>query len=65
MAVINQSPAGQPSISSSTITFNDVIATGSPFRQSRKTVEAPSAKVTLGDSTSLSVTGQLWPLGLI
>ena len=64
MAVINQSPAGQSSVTLSGIVLDSIDATASPFWQSRKIVGSASVKVQLGgEDISIPTTGQIWPLG--
>lgn len=67
MAVINQSPAGQTSVSLSGIVLDSIDASGTPFRQSRKIVGSPSVEMRLGGDTgpAIPTTGQIWPLGLV
>jgi hypothetical protein len=55
MATINQSPAGQASVTLSGIGFDDIEASGTPFRQSRKVVGSPSVAVSFGGEVAGSV----------
>ena len=45
MAVINQSPTGQASVALSGTSFNDIAASATPFRRSRKIVQGASVAV--------------------
>jgi len=52
MATINQSPAGQASVTLSGISFNGITATATPVRTGlRFTVEGASVAITFGGST--------------
>lgn len=63
MAIINQSPANQTSLSVSNISFSDIVLIATPYWQSRKIVESASVETTIGDTgaSSLPTTGQIWP----
>lgn len=67
MAIITQSPAGQPSVSLSGIAFI-VETSATPTRRGRKVVSGGTIAASLGTTTStgpvIPTTGQIWPLGL-
>lgn len=70
MATINQSPAGQSSVSLSAITFNALAATGTPSRSRRNTVGSLSVAASIGAAGGgggggpvVPTTGQIWPSG--
>jgi len=55
MATINQSPAGQTSVTLSGISFNGITATASPVRTGlRLTVEGGSIAVSFGGGTTIT-----------
>jgi hypothetical protein len=68
MAIINQSPAGQPSVSFPAV---NIEASGvDPFRQRRNIVGISSIALTFNGENSVGpptvpTAGQIWPLGLI
>jgi hypothetical protein len=70
MATINQSPAGQASVTLSGISFNGITATATPVRTGlRLAVQGGSFAVNLGCSPqppgpTIPTTGQIWPLGI-
>lgn len=67
MAIINQSPATQTSVSLSNLRVNSINASGTPYWQSRKIVGSASVEATIGGTgtPSLPTTGQIWPSGFI
>jgi hypothetical protein len=56
MATINQSPAGQASVTLSGIGFDEIEATGTPSWQSRKIVGSPSVAVSFGGGSAIMQT---------
>jgi hypothetical protein len=71
MATINQSPAGQASVTLSGISLNGITATTSPYWQSTKIVQGGSFAVSFSGETpappplAIPTTGQIWPLGFV
>jgi hypothetical protein len=66
MATINQSPAGQTSVTLSGISLNGITATASPYWESTKIVQGGSFAVYLGSAPLVIPTsGQIWPLGFV
>lgn len=70
MATINQSPASQSSVSLSAITFDALIASGTPSRSRRNTVGSPSVAASFGSGSGsgaagpvVPTSGQIWPSG--
>ena len=69
MATINQSPAGQISVSLGAIRFNSLAASATPQRRSRRIlVGSPSVAASFGSPGSSGsggepepTTGQIWP----
>jgi hypothetical protein len=71
MATINQSPAGQASVTLSGISFNSITATATPERiPARFTVQGASVAISFGGGApeppgpTIPTTGQIWPLGI-
>jgi hypothetical protein len=71
MATINQSPAGQASVTLSGISLNGITATASPYWESTKIVQGGSFAVSFSGETpappplAIPTTGQIWPLGFV
>jgi len=64
MATINQSPAGQVSVSLSGIGLDGITATGSPYRESTKIVQGGSFAVSFGSVTT-NITTEAILAGLV
>lgn len=58
MATINQSPAGQTSVSLSGIVLDSIDASGTPFWQSRKIVGSASVQIQLGGEQTVALLGR-------
>lgn len=66
MAIINQNPSGQTSISISTIEFDSIGISSDGTRQRRNIVENLSVELIIGSAggSTIPTTGQIWPLGI-
>lgn len=66
MAIINQSPTGQPSVTLDGIDFNNIGFSGTnPIWQSKKLVGSPSVEISFcpgGSGPSVPTVGQIFPL---